>query len=279
MKKSSTQTKTHNEARRHFLGLAAAVGARAAAAGAVLTSMPFSAHANNGRGWGAGGTPPGNGRGHPKCFLRGTMIETDKGERPIETIAIGERVRTADGPCLPVKWIARQSHQKSGEQWDPGIAPIRVCKFALDDATPRRDLLLSPAHRMMIDGYLIEVANLVNGMSITVEQPSSTKLEYFHVLLDRHAVILAEGAPTASLQFEPGSLNEFSNAAEYEELYGVASTERMAACAPTLGVGGKEHLKALLRIGMMPLVTIRDPMADIHERIASRGELLLSEQV
>ena len=58
---------------------------------------------------------------------------------------------------------------------------------------PRRDLWISPNHAMYLDGLLIEAKDLVNGVSI-VQADRVEKVEYFHVELETHDVIIAEGA-------------------------------------------------------------------------------------
>ena len=98
-----------NTARRHFLGVAAAAGARVASL-AVLTmaasTLPVRA-AGLHLGWGNGnGNPGGNGNGKgggAQCFLRGTAILTDCGEKPVEDLRVGDNVALPDGSTRPVK--------------------------------------------------------------------------------------------------------------------------------------------------------------------------------
>jgi hypothetical protein len=39
--------------------------------------------------------------------------------------------------------------------------------------------------------------------------------------------------------------------------------------------GGREHLKALLRLGVSRFVELRDPVQDAYEKIAARGRQLV----
>ena len=41
------------------------------------------------------------------CFMPGTMIATPDGEASVESLAIGDLVKTTDGPAVPVRWIGR----------------------------------------------------------------------------------------------------------------------------------------------------------------------------
>jgi hypothetical protein len=43
------------------------------------------------------------------CFLAGTLIATPTGAVPVETLAIGDPILTADGRTVPVKWLGRQT--------------------------------------------------------------------------------------------------------------------------------------------------------------------------
>ena len=72
------------------------------------------------------------------------------------------------------------------------ILPICIKAGALDENVPRRDLWISPHHAMYLEGVLIEAKDLVNGVSI-VQTERVEKVEYFHIELDSHDVIIAEG--------------------------------------------------------------------------------------
>ncbi|MEM7237725.1 MAG: Hint domain-containing protein [Pseudomonadota bacterium] len=148
------------------------------------------------------------------CFTRGTLIETPGGEVPIETLAAGDQVTSVDGRPLTVRWIGSRQIKSSALAHNPHLRPIRIRAGALGGDTPRRDLLVSPQHRMLVDDWrsellfgerevLIPAKALINDQSIRIT-PQSDDVEYFHILFDRHEVILAEGAPSES--FHPGEM-------------------------------------------------------------------------
>jgi hypothetical protein len=71
---------------------------------------------------------------------------------------------------------------------------------------------------VLIDDVLIEVKDLVNGISITRAVPEGTRdIEYFHIEIETHEVILAEGAPVETLLLTSGREHS-SNFVEYERL-------------------------------------------------------------
>ena len=77
------------------------------------------------------------------------------------------------------------------------MAPIRIQRGAFADNMPHTDLLVSPDHAIFVDGRLICARQLINGTTIRQEK-DWTSVEYFHVELDAHAILLAEGLPAES---------------------------------------------------------------------------------
>jgi hypothetical protein len=58
---------------------------------------------------------------------------------------------------------------------------------------------VTAAHSLLIDGVLVPAEAPVNGTTITRYEPESDELEFFHIKLESHDVIYAEGAPTETL--------------------------------------------------------------------------------
>ena len=131
--------------------------------------------------------------GNTPCYCRGTLILTNRGERPVEELAIGDNVLTADGARRPIKWIGKRSYGGRFVMGRKDILPICIKVDALADNVPKRDLWISPHHAMYLEGVLIEAKDLVNGASV-VQAERVDNVEYFHIELDTHDVILAEGA-------------------------------------------------------------------------------------
>ena len=128
------------------------------------------------------------------CYCAGTAILTAEGERAVESIAPGDLVITADGRAEPVLWVGHRSYAGRFLQRQPHLLPIRIRAGALGRRLPRRDLLVSPNHALLLDGVLVPAAALVDGHRITVEH-ACTQADYIHLELVRHDIILAEGTP------------------------------------------------------------------------------------
>ena len=170
----------------------------------------------------------------PACYVAGTLIATTVGEVLVGRLVVGDMVLTASGQPRPVRWIGRRSYTRRFLAANPEIQPIRFTAGSLGDGLPRRDLLVSPEHAMFLDGLLIPARCLVNG-SIIKQERSLERVDYFHVELDTHDVLLAEGAPSESF-LDDDSRGLFHNAAEYAALYPEApATGRF--CAPKVTDG------------------------------------------
>ncbi len=179
-----------------------------------------------------GGSGPGTDitEGTTPCYCRGTLIATERGERPVEDLTIGDRVMTKSGQARPIKWIGRRSYSGRFALGRKDILPVCIKAGALDNNVPRRDLWISPLHAMLLDEVLIEAKDLINGVSI-VQAERVDKVEYFHIELDSHDVIIAEGALSESF-IDDDSRNMFHNAHEFRALYPVAVSGAAHYCAP-----------------------------------------------
>ncbi len=146
------------------------------------------------------------------CFLSGTTIATTTGDRKVEALAPGDMVLTADGGAKEVRWVGRSTHARTFA--DPARAyPVRIKQGALGENLPARDLLVSPGHAVLVRGVLVQAAALVNGVSVVRETPATDMFTYYHVELDSHELLFAEGVPAESFLMG-GEHMVFDNIAE-----------------------------------------------------------------
>ncbi len=155
-------------------------------AGNVLHFDPTSAPANIAYDAASGGvTVP--------CFAAGTRIATSRGEVAVERLRPGDVVHLADGGTAPVVWLGHRRLDCRRHRRPQDVHPVRIAAHAFGLDRPARDLRLSPDHAVFVDGALIPVRYLLNGA--TVVQETAARITYWHVELDRHGVLLAEGLP------------------------------------------------------------------------------------
>ncbi|MDR6955783.1 hypothetical protein J2X65_005166 [Ancylobacter sp. 3268] len=131
------------------------------------------------------------------CFLAGTMISTPSGDVAIEALTAGDLVLTTEGAAKPVRWLARQTVSTVFAN-PQRVLPIRIAAGALGAGLPCRDLFVSPDHALLLDGLLVQAGALVNGTTIVRHADMPQTFIYYHVELDDHSLIVAEGVPVES---------------------------------------------------------------------------------
>lgn len=146
------------------------------------------------------------------CFTPGTLVLTDAGERPIELIEEGDLVLTRDNGFQPVRWVGRRDLSQRELAAEPRFNPIRFAPGSLGEGLPRKEMLVSPQHRMLVSGpraellfgeheVLVAATHMV-GLS-GIERVMPREVSYIHLLFDQHEIILANGAWSES--FQPGA--------------------------------------------------------------------------
>ena len=174
--------------------------------------------------------------GDPPCFTRGTTMRTKHGGVLVEELAIGDLLWTEAHGYQPIRWICRRKVSAQGE-----FAPIRIRAGALG---ADHDILVSPAHRMLVQGpevellfgmpkALIAAKDLVNDTTILRETGLKT-VEYFHILFDQHEVLEAHG--TLSESFFPDSVTV--------DDFGSEQRKELFALFPELENGAQGYVNA-----------------------------------
>jgi Hint domain len=206
--------------------------------------------------------------------LVGTKIMTPQGERPIECLEIGDLVQTASDSTKPVKWIGRATIRKDDNRdWESAQIPVKVARGALNGSLPHRDLYVTDAHCFYLNGILIPAINLVNGVSITKEVPSSTdELTFFHIELEDHDAICANGAPTETLRVDAGYRTYFDNFDEYISLYGAKLTTMVPFAPIVTNSSLVQELLSRYRSVIAPIYDKRQKLELIRDEIAELAD-------
>ena len=157
------------------------------------------------------------------CFLRGTAILTESGPRPVESLHPGDLIRTADHGLQPLRWVGLRRVSPQDIEAAPQFCPIRIRAGALGPGLPKRDLKVSPQHRILLrhdgDEVLVAAGKLLAlpGFSRAL---GTRRVAYFHLLFDRHEIVFAEGMATESLLLTPRALDGWG-AQAVEEIRGL----------------------------------------------------------
>jgi hypothetical protein len=169
------------------------------------------------------------------CYCLGTRILTARGEVEVEDLSIGDHVVTRNNGLQPIRWIGRRSYKGRFLVANRDLWPICFRQGSIADHVPQRDLWVSQHHAMYIDGVLIEAKDLRNDVSI-YQADGAEQVDYFHVELWNHDVIIAEGAFSETF-LDDGSRGMFRNAHEYHALYGPHEGAPVRYCAPRVDSG------------------------------------------
>ncbi len=147
------------------------------------------------------------------CFTPGSFIRTATGDKRIEELRPGDWISTKDNGQQEILWTGHRRMTGARLHAMPHLRPIRFRAGALGLGRPDEDLLVSPQHRMLVNGaaaqalfntseVLVAAEDLINDVSITVDH-TQREVTYIHILLERHQVIWANGLETES--FHPSN--------------------------------------------------------------------------
>ncbi len=142
------------------------------------------------------------------CFVRGTSIATEFGENRIESLKIGDMIVTKDHGLQAIRWIGSSCLTNRDLLAGPHLHPIKIPAGSFGSNLPKRDLWVSPQHRILLTGWEVEVnfglsevlapaKSLVGTNGISVGR-NVTGVDYFHIMFDRHEVIYSEGLASES---------------------------------------------------------------------------------
>ena len=147
------------------------------------------------------------------CFLSGTLIATQNGEVAIEDLTAGDQIALQGGGFATLRWVGYSDADASGENHE-STAPICIPAHAFGADMPKRDLYVSPNHRIWLQHGMLELHFATNevlvaakhlvgwrGITQATDVPSP---RYFHMLFDQHEIVISDGLPTES--FHPAAI-------------------------------------------------------------------------
>lgn len=146
------------------------------------------------------------------CFTPGVMVATKRGRVLVEALRPGDMVVTRDNGLQELAWIGRRDLGLGDLLAAPEHAPVRIRRGALGNGFPDRDLVVSPQHRILMQGAVAELhfhepevlaaaVHLVGRPGIERLRPATTS--YIHVMFEKHQILSTNGCWTES--FQPGS--------------------------------------------------------------------------
>ena len=166
------------------------------------------------------------------CFVAGTLIETKRGQIPVERLRAGDLIRNDDGDLKPLRMNLSTQVDAQSLRARSQLRPIKISAGSLGAGMPLRDLYVSRQHRMVVSSpvtkrmfgetdALVAAARLLDVPGIYVDDRDQC-VAYHHLVFDDHEVVLAEGAPSESLFLGAGALESIPHEAqlELEALFG-----------------------------------------------------------
>lgn len=188
------------------------------------------------------------------CIVRGTLITTDRGDVPVESLKPGCKVLTQDNGFQELVLAMSRIVEATGLHRNPKLYPVRITAGALGSGLPKRDLVVSRQHRIAVKSNIVKrmlgsETALVAAIRLT-EMPgvyvdsAIECVEYFHLIFKKHEVIFAEGAPTESFLINSETKKTLSKA-QWDEL--VSLFPEIGFEAPAHAIPSRMLQKELVR--------------------------------
>ena len=177
------------------------------------------------------------------CFATGTTILTPDGERAIETLQPGDRVMTHDGRSTPVIWVARQT-VVNPRFVELGRRPVRIDAGALGPDLPNRPLTVTGDHALLFGDMLVNAGALAEDgtpVRFLPLEDMPTKFVWWHVELENHEVVLANGGVPAESFIDYVGRSGFDN---YDEYLALAGADRLIPEMPFVRLSARRLLPA-----------------------------------
>lgn len=193
------------------------------------------------------------------CFGPGTLIGTPFGPKRADKLRVGDLVTTLDDGPQPIRWIGKRRLRFDTPH---PAQPVRIRAGAFGAGLPKRDMLLSPNHRVLVKtspahalhdplGALAPVKALTREKGIRYAA-GRRAITYFSFLLPAHAVMIADGIAVESLY--PGTATWAGlNGAERSDWLRLAAEARVTGTPPARLLLSTSEARAGIEMGAMIL--------------------------
>ncbi|MFK7870220.1 MAG: Hint domain-containing protein [Roseobacter sp.] len=144
------------------------------------------------------------------AFARGTLLQTEEALIAIEDVLPGDRLITADGRTETVLWIGKMRYTAQNDVMRKPL--VRVLPDAFGPNRPENNTILGPYARLLYPAP--GVAKKTDVCSVTtpasafldngtvVEALPPTEVQLYHLILGRHAAVIAGGIAVET--YHPG---------------------------------------------------------------------------
>nr|WP_228028434.1 Hint domain-containing protein [Donghicola mangrovi] len=154
------------------------------------------------------------------CFTPGTRIATRQGPIAVEDLRTGDLLLTRDNGFCPVLWVGRSHYRLAQSMGGARLQPVMIKAGAFGEGVPQTDLLISPDHQMLLTRRLMPRALPCNELLVPARHLLSQagvvvapqrEVEFVHVLMERHEILLADGAWTESYRPDSSVVRSLPN--------------------------------------------------------------------
>lgn len=173
------------------------------------------------------------GSGMILCFMAGTMLRTTVGWRVVQDLRVGDYLPDRHGAKRRILWTGLTQRSRQNRP------PVMIRRNSFGRGVPDHDTVLSAWHRIPLPalGALAPAAAFTRCQGI-LDRPDLSMATFHHILLDRHALIDAQGMWAESFLPGPTALAHLSAPvrADVTRALGQNTAQDFRPCAPLLGM-------------------------------------------
>lgn len=173
------------------------------------------------------------GAGMILCFMAGTMIRTTAGWRAVQELRVGQTLPDRHGAKRRILWTGLTQRTQQNRP------PVMIRRNSFGRGVPAHDTVLSAWHRIPLPslGALAPAAAFTRCQGVE-DRPDLGTATFHHILLDRHALIDAQGLWAESFLPGPTALAHLSAPVRHDltQALGTHKAQDYRPCAPLLGM-------------------------------------------